>query len=120
MPILSRFVYWTGLYNLILAPGMATPAVTRFLGTNIADPVLGQLIGGFLLFTAITQVFGSRDLKTYGWILGGHPAMDCSHLTQFATRAEALILRCNHLRFRARFEAAIRIPKMPYRSFPIS
>jgi hypothetical protein len=54
MPILSRFVYWTGLYNLILAPGMATPAVTHFLGINIADPVLGQLIGGFLLFTAIT------------------------------------------------------------------
>jgi hypothetical protein len=66
---LSRFVYWGGVYNLILAAGMAVPAVTHALGINIADPVLGQLIAGFLLFTAVTQMFGSRDLKTYGWLI---------------------------------------------------
>jgi hypothetical protein len=66
---LSRFVYWAGVYNLVLAAAMAVPAVPRSLGINIADPVLGQLIAGFLLFTAIAQMFGSRDLPTYGWLI---------------------------------------------------
>lgn len=66
---LSKFVYWAGVYNLALAAGMAIPAVTRALGINIADPVLGQLIAGFLLFTAAIQMFGSRDLPTYGWAI---------------------------------------------------
>jgi hypothetical protein len=68
-PALSKFVYWAGVYNLALAAGMAVPAVTRSLGINIADPVLGQLIAGFLLFTAMAQMFGSRDLRTNGWII---------------------------------------------------
>jgi len=67
---LSKFVYAAGVYNLSLAAGIAVPAVTRSLGINIADniadPVLGQLIAGFLLFTAAIQMFGSRDLATYG------------------------------------------------------
>ena len=63
----SKFVYWAGVYNLALAAGMAVPAVTRSI--NIADPVLGQLIAGFLLFTAAIQIFGSRDLPTYGWAI---------------------------------------------------
>ena len=63
----SKFVYWAGVYNLALAAGMAVPAVTRSI--NIADPVLGQLIAGFLLFTAAIQIFGSRDLPTYGWTI---------------------------------------------------
>ena len=66
---LTKFVYWAGIYNLGLAAGMAVPAVTRSLGINIADPVLGQLIAGFLLFTAAIQIFGSRDLPTYGWAI---------------------------------------------------
>ena len=66
---LTKFVYWAGIYNLGLAAGMAVPAVTRSLGINIVDPVLGQLIAGFLLFTAAIQIFGSRDLPTYGWAI---------------------------------------------------
>jgi len=69
VPTLSKFVYWAGVYNLLLAAGMAVPVVTRSLGINIADPALGQLIGGFLLFTAIAQMFGSRDLKANGWLI---------------------------------------------------
>jgi hypothetical protein len=67
--MLSKFVYWAGVYNLALAGGMAVPAVTRSLGINIADPVLGQVIAGFLLFTAVIQMFGSRDLRTNGWVI---------------------------------------------------
>jgi hypothetical protein len=66
---LSKFVYGAGVYNLMLAAAMAVPAVPRSLGINIADPVLGQLIAGFLLFTAIAQMFGSRDLPNYGWLI---------------------------------------------------
>lgn len=69
MTKLSHFVYWAGVYNVLLAVGMATPAVTRTLGINVADPVLGQLIAGFLLFTAVTQMIGSRDLRTNGWAI---------------------------------------------------
>ena len=63
----SKFVYWAGVYNLALAAGMAIPAVSRSI--KIADPVLGQLIAGFLLFTAAIQIFGSRDLPTYAWAI---------------------------------------------------
>lgn len=45
------------------------PAVTSALGIFIADRVLGWLIAGFVLFTAIIQIFGARDLKTYGWAI---------------------------------------------------
>ncbi len=69
LPTLQKFVFGAGLYNLVLAAGMAVPAVTRSLGVNIADPVLGQLIAGFLLFTAVVQVFGARDLATFGWVI---------------------------------------------------
>ena len=66
---LSRFVYMAGIYNIGLAIGMAVPPVHRALGINIADPVLGQIIGGFLLFTVPVQLVGSRDLRTYGWLI---------------------------------------------------
>lgn len=69
MPTLEKFVLWAGVYNLALAFGMAVPTVTRSLGINIADPVLGQLIAGFLLFTAAVQILGARDLHTFGWAI---------------------------------------------------
>lgn len=69
MKKLVAFVYWAGVYNLLLAVAMATPAVTRMLGANIADPALGQLIAGFLLFTAAIQMIGSRDLRRSGWAI---------------------------------------------------
>jgi hypothetical protein len=68
-PALSRFVYLAGLYNILLAIGMAVPAIHRALGINIVDPVLGQIIAGFLLFTVPVQLVGSRDLLTYGWLI---------------------------------------------------
>lgn len=66
---LSNFVRWAGYYNLALAIGMALPEVTAALGINIVDPVLGRLIAGFLAFTAVIQIVGSRDLSTYGWAI---------------------------------------------------
>jgi hypothetical protein len=48
---------------------MALPAVHNAIGINIADPVLGKLIVGFLIFTSVIQIFGSRDLPTYGWAI---------------------------------------------------
>lgn len=66
---LANFVYWAGIYNLALAIGMAVPAVHGALGINIADPVLGKLIAGFLVFTAVIQMFGARDLPVFGWTI---------------------------------------------------
>jgi hypothetical protein len=64
---LSKFVRWAGFYNLALALGMAVPMVPVALGINIVDPVLGQMIAGFLAFTAVIQIVAARDLHTYGW-----------------------------------------------------
>lgn len=46
---------------------MAVPAIPAALGINIVDPVLGQLIAGFLAFTAVIQIVAARDLFSYGW-----------------------------------------------------
>ncbi len=48
---------------------MAAPVVTNILQINICDQSLALLIAAFLLFTAVAQIVGSRDLRTYGWLI---------------------------------------------------
>lgn len=66
---LSRFVRAAGIYNLLLAVGMASPFVTNFLQINICDYALSLLIAAFLIFTAAVQVIAARDLRSYGWLI---------------------------------------------------
>lgn len=66
---LSKFVRAAGIYNFLLAVGMALPPVTGFLQINICDYALSLLIAAFLVFTAAAQVIAARDLRTYGWLI---------------------------------------------------
>ncbi|MFM7085147.1 MAG: hypothetical protein ACKOW3_09140 [Hyphomicrobium sp.] len=66
---LSKIVYGAGIYNLILVVCLGLPQGIINIGVNITDHALSKLIAGFLLFTAVIQIFGSRDVRTYGWII---------------------------------------------------
>ena len=67
--LLSKFVFATGIYNFLLAVGLTIPYVTNLLKINIYDYALSLLIAAFLIFTAAIQIFASRDLRTYGWLI---------------------------------------------------
>lgn len=66
---LSQVVCVAGVYNLLLAVGICVPFVTNLLALPVADAALAQMIGAMLVFTAAAQVIGSRDLKTYAWLI---------------------------------------------------
>ena len=66
---LSKFVFVTGVYNFLLAVGLTIPYVTDLLQINIFDYALSLLIAAFLIFTAAIQIFASRDLRNYGWVI---------------------------------------------------
>ncbi|MFM7084243.1 MAG: hypothetical protein ACKOW3_04455, partial [Hyphomicrobium sp.] len=55
--------------NLILVLCLGLPEGTINIGINIVDHALSEIIAGFLLFAAVIQIIGSRDIKNYGWLL---------------------------------------------------
>lgn len=63
----NQCVYWGGIYNIVLAVCLGLPAGIVNIGVNIGDHALSKLVAAFLLFTAVIQIIGSRDLKLYGW-----------------------------------------------------
>jgi hypothetical protein len=60
---MSRFVYWSGIYNAGLALSLLFPPLYRTLGLNIPAPVWGWLFAGFLAYTAAVLILASRDLR---------------------------------------------------------
>lgn len=66
---LSKFVFGAGVYNLLLALGLCLPPVTGWLGLVIADQALALIIAALLVFTAVAQIVGSRNLQTYAWLI---------------------------------------------------
>lgn len=66
---LSNFVFIAGIYNFLLAMGLTIPFVTELLKMNICDYALSLLIAALLIFTAVVQVFASRDLQKFGWLI---------------------------------------------------
>ncbi len=60
---ITKFVFWTGVYNAGLALLLTCPPAYRALGLNICSPVWGWLIAGFLAFTSAVLILCSRDLK---------------------------------------------------------
>ena len=58
----SRFIFWTGVYNAGLAAFLLFPPLYRSVGLNICSPVWGWLIAGFLAFTSAILILSSRDL----------------------------------------------------------
>lgn len=66
---IDKFVYAAGIYNLILVLCLGLPEGTINIGVNISDHALSELIAAFLLFTAVIQIFGSRNLQIFGWTI---------------------------------------------------
>lgn len=59
---MSKFVYWTGVYNAGLAATLMLPPVYQALGLNIPAPLWGWLLAGFLAFTSAVLILASRNL----------------------------------------------------------
>jgi hypothetical protein len=60
---MSKFVFWTGVYNLGLALFLAFPPLYRALGLNVPAPFWGWLVGGFLAYTGAVLILASQDLR---------------------------------------------------------
>jgi hypothetical protein len=59
---MSRFVFWTGVYNAGLALFLCFPGLYRAFGVNLCSPVWGWLIAGFLAYTSVVLIYAARDL----------------------------------------------------------
>lgn len=60
---MSRFVFWSGVYNAGLSALLLFPTLYGAFGLNICSPVWGWLIAGFLGFTSAVLILASRDLR---------------------------------------------------------
>ena len=60
---MTRFVFWSGVYNVGLALFLAFPPLYRALGLNVPTPFWGWLVGGFLAYTGAVLILSSRDLR---------------------------------------------------------
>lgn len=60
---MSRFVFWSGIYNAGLAVFLLLPPAYRALGLNVPTPLWGWLIAGFLAYTGAALILASRDLS---------------------------------------------------------
>jgi hypothetical protein len=61
----SRFVYWTGVYNMGLTIAVALSAAGPILGVRFCSPAWALLIAGFLAFTAVVLIISSRNLTLF-------------------------------------------------------
>jgi hypothetical protein len=60
---MKSFVFWTGVYNAVLALTLTCPPVYRWLGLNVPAPLWGWLVAGFLAYTSAVLILASRDLR---------------------------------------------------------
>lgn len=74
---LEKFIYWAGIYNLVLAVCLGLPEGIVNIGLNISDHALSELLGAFLLFTAVIQIIGSRNLNLFGWAIYWEGILRC-------------------------------------------
>ena len=60
---MTRFVFWSGVYNIGLALFLAFPPLYRALGLNVPNIFWSWLVGGFLAYTGAVLILSSRDLR---------------------------------------------------------
>ncbi len=60
---MTKFVFWSGAYNVGLGAFLAFPSLYRAFGLNIPTPFWGWLVGGFLAYTGAMLILSSRDLR---------------------------------------------------------
>jgi len=60
---MSSFVFWSGVYNSILALFLLFPPLYRALGLNVCAPLFAWLIAGFLAYTSAVLIYASYELS---------------------------------------------------------
>jgi hypothetical protein len=60
---MTRFVFWSGVYNVGLGLFLTFPPLYRALGLNVPTPFWGWLVGSFLAYTGAVLILSSRDLR---------------------------------------------------------
>ena len=60
---IQKFVFYTGIYNSVLAVFLLCPPVYQFLGLNIEQQVWGWVLAAFLAFTAGTLILCSHNIQ---------------------------------------------------------
>ena len=60
---MTTFVFWSGVYNAVLAFFLLFPPLYRALGLNVPAPLWGWLVAGFLAYTSAVLILASRDLR---------------------------------------------------------
>jgi len=60
---MSCFVFWSGVYNSILALFLLFPPLYRALGLNVCAPLFAWLIAGFLAYTSVVLIYASYELS---------------------------------------------------------
>jgi len=60
---MSSFVFWSGVYNSILALFLLFPPLYRALGLNVCAPLFAWLIAGFLAYTSVVLIYASYELS---------------------------------------------------------
>ncbi len=60
---MTRFVFWSGVYNVGLGLFLTFPPLYLALGLNVPTPLWGWLVGGFLAYTGVVLILSSWDLR---------------------------------------------------------
>lgn len=60
---MTRFVFWSGVYNVGLALTLTFPPFYRALGLNVPTPFWGWLTASFLAYTGAALILASRNLR---------------------------------------------------------
>lgn len=62
---MKKFVYWTGIYNIVLGLSFFIPGYFELIGFNTPTSLYWTLnLGFFVIFIGLTLVYCSRDLAT--------------------------------------------------------
>jgi hypothetical protein len=60
---MTKFVFWSGVYNVGLALTLIFPPLYRALGLNVPTPFWGWLTASFLAYTGAVLILSSRNLR---------------------------------------------------------
>jgi len=62
---MKKFVFWTGVYNIVAGVGFFFPGIVRLLGVRLPEPDLWLwVVAATIIFSGIVLVLCSRNLAT--------------------------------------------------------
>ena len=60
---MRRFVFWTGVYNVLSGITFIVPGSLKLLGINLPGPGWPQIVGVLVVYLGIVLIICSRDLS---------------------------------------------------------